>query len=32
MEWLNYHHLLYVWAVAKQGWRAGSVRRLSDNG
>jgi len=21
MEWLNYHHLLYFWMVAKEGTR-----------
>jgi LysR family transcriptional activator of nhaA len=26
MNWLNYHHLLYVWAVAKEG----SVRRAGE--
>jgi LysR family transcriptional activator of nhaA len=31
MEWLNYHHLLYFWAVAKHGGvaRAGKVLRLT---
>src|SRR5262245_35424102 len=23
MEWLNYHHLLYFWTVARAGWAAG---------
>ena len=26
MEWLNYHHLLYFWTVA----RAGSIARASE--
>jgi LysR family transcriptional regulator, transcriptional activator of nhaA len=26
MEWLNYHHLLYFWTVAKQG----SIVRASE--
>src|SRR5205814_6768626 len=26
MEWLNYHHLLYFWAVAKEG----SIARASE--
>jgi LysR family transcriptional activator of nhaA len=26
MEWLNYHHLLYFWTVAKEG----SIVRASD--
>lgn len=31
MEWLNYHHLLYFWAVAREGGltQAGKVLRLS---
>jgi LysR family transcriptional activator of nhaA len=31
MEWLNYHHLLYFWVVAKEGSiaRAGEVLRLA---
>ncbi|MCA9642362.1 MAG: LysR family transcriptional regulator, partial [Myxococcales bacterium] len=31
MEWLNYHHLLYFWMVAKEGGLvpAGKVLRLS---
>jgi LysR family transcriptional regulator, transcriptional activator of nhaA len=31
MEWLNYHHLLYFWVVAKEGGvsRAGAVLGLS---
>lgn len=31
MEWLNYHHLLYFWAVAKEGSvvRASEVLRLA---
>src|SRR5262249_26324686 len=31
MEWLNYHHLLYFWAVAREGGLApaGKVLRLS---
>jgi len=28
MEWLNYHHLLYFWTVAKEGSVAGATRRL----
>ena len=28
MEWLNYHHLLYFWAVAKQGSVAQASREL----
>lgn len=28
MEWLNYHHLLYFWVVAKQGSIAGASREL----
>lgn len=32
MEWLNYHHLLYFWAVAKQGGlrKASEVLRVSQ--
>src|SRR5574342_300983 len=31
MEWLNYHHLLYFWVVAREGGltQAGKVLRLS---
>ena len=29
MEWLNYHHLLYFWAVAKDGSIARACQRLS---
>jgi LysR family transcriptional activator of nhaA len=31
MEWLNYHHLLYFWVVAKEGSivRAGKELRLA---
>lgn len=31
MEWVNYHHLLYFWAVAREGGlvQAGKVLRLS---
>lgn len=28
MEWLNYHHLLYFWAVAKEGSIAKACERL----
>lgn len=28
MEWLNYHHLLYFWAAAREGSIAGASRRL----
>jgi LysR family transcriptional activator of nhaA len=28
MEWLNYHHLLYFWTVAKEGSVAGATRQL----
>ncbi len=33
MEWLNYHHLLYFWTVAKEGGLApaGAVLRLSPS-
>ncbi|MEM7677883.1 MAG: LysR family transcriptional regulator, partial [Myxococcota bacterium] len=32
MEWLNYHHLLYFWAVAKEGSvaKASEVLRLAQ--
>ena len=32
MEWLNYHHLLYFWMVAKEGTvaRASEVLRLAQ--
>ena len=32
MEWLNYHHLLYFWSVAKHGTvaKAGEELRLSQ--
>jgi LysR family transcriptional regulator, transcriptional activator of nhaA len=32
MEWLNYHHLLYFWLVAKEGGLvpAGRILRLSQ--
>jgi len=32
MEWLNYHHLLYFWAVAKHGSvvKASAVLRLAQ--
>lgn len=29
MEWLNYHHLLYFWTVAKEGTIARACERLS---
>src|SRR5688500_67115 len=31
MEWINYHHLLYFWVVAREGGlaKAGRVLRLS---
>ena len=31
MEWLNYHHLLYFWVVAREGGLApaGKILRLS---
>ena len=29
MEWLNYHHLLYFWTVAKRGQHRSSLRRLA---
>ncbi len=28
MDWLNYHHLLYFWMVAKEGSIAAAARRL----
>lgn len=28
MEWLNYHHLLYFWVVAREGSIAAACRRL----
>jgi len=28
MEWLNYHHLLYFWVVAKQGSIVAAGREL----
>ncbi len=28
MEWLNYHHLLYFWVVAKEGTIAAACKRL----
>lgn len=28
MEWLNYHHLLYFWTVAKEGSLAGAAKVL----
>ena len=28
MEWLNYHHLLYFWVVAREGSVAAACRRL----
>jgi len=28
MEWLNYHHLLYFWAVAREGTITGAGREL----
>ena len=33
MEWLNYHHLLYFWTVAREGGLlpAGKVLRLSQS-
>src|SRR5690349_18760423 len=33
MEWLNYHHLLYFWVVAREGGLvpAGKVLRLSHS-
>ncbi len=29
MEWLNYHHLLYFWVVAKEGTIAAACKRLN---
>src|SRR5687768_17015269 len=29
MEWLNYHHLLYFWAVAHEGSIAAATRKLN---
>jgi LysR family transcriptional activator of nhaA len=29
MEWLNYHHLLYFWTVAREGTVAGAAATLS---
>ncbi len=28
MEWLNYHHLLYFWMVAREGSLAAAGKRL----
>ena len=28
MEWLNYHHLLYFWVVAREGTITGASREL----
>ena len=28
MEWLNYHHLLYFWVVAREGSIAAASRQL----
>lgn len=28
MDWLNYHHLLYFWTVAKEGSVSGAARKL----
>ena len=28
MDWLNYHHLLYFWAVAREGSIARACERL----
>jgi LysR family transcriptional regulator, transcriptional activator of nhaA len=28
MEWLNYHHLLYFWVVAREGSIAGATKKL----
>lgn len=28
MDWLNYHHLLYFWTVAKEGTIAAASERL----
>ena len=29
MEWLNYHHLLYFWVVARQGSIARACQELN---
>ena len=29
MEWLNYHHLLYFWTVAREGSIAGATKKLN---
>ena len=29
MEWLNYHHLLYFWVVAKEGTIAAACKELN---
>ena len=29
MDWLNYHHLLYFWVVAREGSIAGATRKLN---
>ena len=29
MEWLNYHHLLYFWVVAREGSIAAATRKLN---
>ncbi len=29
MEWLNYHHLLYFWTVAKEGSIARACEKLN---
>ena len=29
MEWLNYHHLLYFWVVAKEGTIAAACKQLN---
>jgi len=33
MEWINYHHLLYFWMVAREGGlgSAGKILRLSQS-
>jgi LysR family transcriptional activator of nhaA len=28
MDWLNYHHLLYFWTIAREGSIAGAAKRL----
>ena len=28
MEWLNYHHLLYFWLVAREGTVGAASRKL----